>query len=389
MQKFITHIKDFNFHWTERHQRLINNPRIAKTGADYIRSVEKSKVDIGFNLFKLISNTYHQENFHSDILKAFLQNTGHNEGNIYLHLFLEYLNTIGAEISLAHYTNPEVFRETGKIDIMILDKVSNKAIIVENKINNAPDMPRQLPRYVEYVQKERGFKCDCIVYISLNKTKIPSKINWSKEEIDFIDSKTVFSKAYDNTGMDLYSGWISKAEKITNNIDALLILRQYGALLKKLGGNIMNKVIVEKFYEEMLVTENFKTAQSVKVMLDDLILFRAERIAEYFKYHLAPFNNILVWQSYVVAMLDYFEDNHNWSIDIGIYEAESRFEFWDRNSTDPQAAKDLLQKMNVLDSSFYESGQRMKKKFNFPEQEQQLIEYVLEFKIKLIEATKK
>lgn len=380
--QLIDNIKSFNVFWIKRHSHFLINDFYVKTGAEYLRSVAKSKIDIGFNLFTIISNTYHQENFHSDILKVFLESNSHNEGNKYLYLFLEYLNELGSNINLSNYSNPIIFREKGKIDLLILDKISNRGIIVENKINNAPDMHRQLPRYVEHL-KNKGLVCDSIVYISLNKIKMPATNGWSKDEIEFIKSKIVYSIAYYNSNKDLYNGWIAKSEKITNNIDALLILRQYGALLKKLGGNIMNKVIVEKFYEEMLVVENFKTAQSIKSMLGELILFRAEKIAEHFKSDLMPFRNISVWNSYVVAFLDYLVEGHHWSIDIGVHENEYQLDFWDRNNPDPSGAKQLLQNINMFDDNFYESSNRVKRHFKFPEQEKELIDYVTSFKNKL------
>jgi len=383
----LKHIREFNLSWITRCKLLTDNPKICDIAISYLNSLDKKNVDLGFNLFALISNTYYRENFHSDILNAFLQSGSHGSGNSYLHLFIEYLNSLGARLKLSDYTDTVSLREKGKIDILIYDKISGKAIIIENKINNAPDMPRQIPRYVQYV-KERNLTCDCIAYLSLNKDKLPSTLNWESSEIDFIKSKIVYSLAYNNSDKDLYNGWIAKAEKITNNIDAFLVLRQYGALIKKLGGNIMNKVIVEKFYQEMLNPESYKTALSVKSMLSDLILFRAEKINDFFKSNLQPFQSIIVWQSYVVALHEYFIDGHNWSVDIGVYEDEYRLEFWDRNGKDAQEATQLLQRMNVLDDSYYENNGRMKKRFKFPEQENEMLEYVVMFKNKLAEATK-
>jgi len=387
VKELINTVKGLNNHWITRYCGFINNEVISKASVDYIKGVESRKVNIGFNLFALISNKYHQENFHSDVLKIFLENGKHNEGDTYLHLFLEYLNFIGAKINLGNYNSPEIFRERGKIDLLIRDKVSKKAIIVENKINNAQDMDRQLPRYVEYVKRD-GYDCDCIVYISLNQRKLPSMTNWEQEEIKFIESKIVYSLAYDNTDKDLYNGWIAKAEKITSHIDALLILRQYGALIKKLGGNIMNKVVVEQFYNEMLVSENYKTALSIRDMLKELILFRAEKLQEHFEYDLKPFNGCKVFEFYAFCMFGYItNDGHHWSIDIAVGENEYIFQFWERLKDDISIPRELLRKMDLLDNGYYEHELRMKKHFKFPEQERDLILYVTKFKEKLIEVT--
>ncbi len=48
-----------------------------------------NRTDIGFNVFTLSSDFYYRENFHSDIIKAFLNpRDKHNEENKYLNKFI-------------------------------------------------------------------------------------------------------------------------------------------------------------------------------------------------------------------------------------------------------------------------------------------------------------
>jgi hypothetical protein len=54
------------------------------------RFVKNRKVEMGFNLFHLIANVYHQENLHSDIMEAIISPSG-NHGDRLLHLFLDFL----------------------------------------------------------------------------------------------------------------------------------------------------------------------------------------------------------------------------------------------------------------------------------------------------------
>lgn len=362
----------------------MNDNKIISLVNEYSKDKVKNEIDIEFNLFTLISKHYHHENYHSDILKVFFQ-SNKNDSYPYLNLFLTYLNSIGGEINLNNFSQPLIYREKGKVDILIVDQISKRAIIVENKINNALDRHRQLPRYVEYV-RNNNFECDCIVYLSLNKSKLPETKDWTEKEIHFIRSKIIYSLAFTGHERDLYNGWIAKAEKITTNIDALLVLRQYGALIKKIGGDIMNKVIVEKFYNDMLIIDNFNNAQSIKHMLSDLILFRAEKIIDHFKSNPSPFNNLFVWNNFVAVFADYLNGGHNWSIDVRVFDTEYHFEFWDRNSNDSSGAKDLTNYMGLYDDSFSVTGQRIKRVFKFPQQENELIEYITEFKTKLLEA---
>lgn len=112
-----------------------------------------NRTDIGFNVFTLSSDFYYRENFHSDIIKAFLSPIEkHNEGNKYLDLFIDLLNkTNNSKVSKGDFQGATVEREKHDIDLLITDEESKKAIIVENKINNATDQQRQLPRYVNII----------------------------------------------------------------------------------------------------------------------------------------------------------------------------------------------------------------------------------------------
>lgn len=383
----IIEIEKFNNYWIERHQGFISNNKIDSIAKDYENACLYKNIDVGFNLFTLISDTYYKENFHSDILFALL--SVRVEGMIRqpVEIFLDYLKELGASLNLRNYNSVVIEREKGRLDLLIFDTISKRCVIIENKINNAPDMDRQIPRYVKYVTEKRGFECECIVYLTLDGNKNPSKINWTSKEVEYIGHRLKSIAAYNDTHKDLYSGWISKLEKSTTHIDILFVLRQYGTLLKKIGGNVMNKIIIESFYKEMLDVEKYKTAQSVKIMLEDLILFRAERIKAFFETSPAPFNNIVVWQNWVVSFNNCnTDDKAHWSIDIGVHSDEYRFEFWNRNAENTNGAKALLERMGVLDNSFYEAGLRMKKQFRFPGQEQEMLDYTVAFKQKLIAA---
>lgn len=74
-----------------------------------------------FNAFSLSSYNTHYENFHSDIIKAILDPQGkHGEGNLFLELFIEYLNThFNLNLNIADYIDSSVERENGRIDVGI------------------------------------------------------------------------------------------------------------------------------------------------------------------------------------------------------------------------------------------------------------------------------
>src|ERR1700733_8081499 len=83
---------------------------------------KKEHANAGFNIFSLISDKYHYENLHSDIIATFLDNTReHNEKNKFLELFIKMLQKIRPELKLKieDFENVIVDREKYKIDILI------------------------------------------------------------------------------------------------------------------------------------------------------------------------------------------------------------------------------------------------------------------------------
>jgi hypothetical protein len=72
---------------------FLQDKNIKQIGKLY-REFKSKELSIGFNLFLLISDTYHRENFHSDILRALLDpNEKHQEGNKYLSVFFDFFKT--------------------------------------------------------------------------------------------------------------------------------------------------------------------------------------------------------------------------------------------------------------------------------------------------------
>ena len=132
-----------------------------------------------YNIFRIISNLYYRENFHSDIIAFFLDPNGnHGCKHLMLDLFISMLNKAGCDIDYMDYSDAVVVREEARIDILISSEENKKAIVIENKINNAGDMPRQLPRYYDYVTK--NYILDAIVYLPLSFNKTPNMNDWTE-----------------------------------------------------------------------------------------------------------------------------------------------------------------------------------------------------------------
>ena len=262
---------------------------------EYERS-EQQNQDDSFNVFYLISDLYYRENFHSDIIASLLDTREkHRYGNKFLSVFISLLNTLGCEINQENYRDAVAVREENRIDILVMSKSSKRAIIIENKINDAGDMPRQLPRYYDYVTDELKCKVEAIVYLPLKPGKTPDQTGWTENDRRHVLPLLIIIPAYDKSEKNLVDDWLHPLESITSNIDVLSTLRQYSRLIKQLNSNNMDTLILEKFYNQIKDGDNLKIAQSVRNMLNELPFYLARRIFVKYNSRCAPFSKVWIY----------------------------------------------------------------------------------------------
>lgn len=363
---------------------MLTRSDLRALGKKYEAARLKRDVDMSFNLFAIVSDLYYRENFHSDVLRAMLDpKSNHEDGPRFLRLFLDFLGRHGASIAPDDYHDTSVVREEGRIDILITDAVSKKAIVIENKINGAADMHRQLPRYVKFA-KERGYAVDAIVYLRLDRKQHPDKTGWTAAERKEIEPKLLCLGAYDESNDDLLHGWLLPCEQTSDDTNARHIFKQYGELITKLGRKTMNKPIMQQFYALMKEGDNFSNAQSLRAMLDELVLFRVENIIDAFKADLAPFSSIANYKdcdAYFTGC--HWEDAHL-GIDVGVEHDVYNFQFWDRNDRAGKngRARRALKEMGVLADYTVDGGQ-FGMRFRFPEQENAVFAHIKDFKAML------
>ena len=373
-------------HWSAV-GRFIDNPDLHSLAKEHDACLQKRRVDLKFNCFALVSDLYYRENFHSDILRALLcPMSAHGEGCQYLHLFLEWLNHNGTTLNLAYFNNAFVVREEGRVDILIRDETSKRAVIIENKINGAADMKRQLPRYLQYVES-LGLQCDAVVYLQLNRAHTPDRTGWTVEDNTLVDARLVSVVAYNETESDLLSGWIRKCQKAAPNSDASLIFRHYGELIHQLGANIMNKPIMERFHAAMLEGDNFNTALSLRAMLDDLVLFRVEKIIQAFKSNLHPFTAVGNYKDSDAYFTGVDWDGAHLGLDVIVEPDRYLLQFWDRNDREglKGRAKAMVARMGAT-NEFAPNGGLHLKEIRFPAQESNIISEINSFKDRLASA---
>lgn len=234
-----------------------------------------------FNSFVLASDLYYRENFHSDILREILDpKSSHGEGNVFLQEFLKYLEEVceggdrQSQAELLRQARNEinedvrVIREEGRIDILIegVFKSGEKwRIIVENKINGAVDMPRQLPRYLDYYWQDgcRDRTVIAIVYLKASSDSVePSHNNWDDvkygwkaergSDVVRVSSKLIKIAGYRNKQRCLAQNWLwDKCLPRASKDNVRAVLFQYVDLLKIQSEESMNSESYKSLFNAM------------------------------------------------------------------------------------------------------------------------------------------
>ena len=269
---------------------LLRDTQLAEISERYIKEANKRRREcLKFNAFSLVSDLYYRENFHSDVLKAFLDMHGqHGAKELYLQKFIEFL-LVARPDNIAPLLKPKDFkkysttREEGHVDVLILDNESRKAIIIENKINGAVDQKRQLPGYFEYVEKKRSCQVVAIVYLSMSGDKYPEYNGWKKKDREAVEAVLIPVGAYTNNDKpDLVDHWLKQCIKETmgsdeDHEDARALLRQYQRLLRFQGASTMNSVEMKKFYDMVVEGDRYEQVKALTEMFAHIPYYFLQR----------------------------------------------------------------------------------------------------------------
>lgn len=288
---------------SEQSLALLQTPDLLKICGKYEADERCRREAVGLNVFTIVSNTYYRENFHSDIWATFLdRNKPHGGGAEYFRHFLAFLKACSPQ----HDDIPDADafgdyvteREKDRIDVGIRGEGKNqcrpKAIIIENKIYKAIDQPGQLPRY--YNELSKDFDVVAVVYLSLCGDKTPDKSGWSAEDRESIDKKLICVGAFTNgKGPDLLTHWIQPCIVAAENIDAVVILRQYGKLLRYLGADIMNSPVMGEFWKFMRQGGNYGAALTVRDLVQQIPEYLASKTRDKYQGECRPFDKTWVY----------------------------------------------------------------------------------------------
>jgi hypothetical protein len=277
----------------EKINNFLTFPEIQDVGNEYYQNkIEQSNSD--FNIFSIISENYHYENYHSDILNYLFSVNIHKNNDIF-DLFIDTLNiNLANKIKKENYQNFHVKREypiyktaketKGSIDILIFSEHSKHAIIIENKINNAQDQRDQLDDYYTEIKKE--YEIDAIIYLSFDGTKKPDNLfkleQKIKEKLILLSAASV-----SNSILSWLNNSLKTLESNKSFVNLYTFIYQYIKLLQNMSNQIIENSIKEKFFDTVKSDiEKLKSAYAIKDIVSEFDNFLIEKvknqIPEYF-----------------------------------------------------------------------------------------------------------
>lgn len=236
----------------------------------------------------IITELHANENAHSRILRMFLQYDDGKKKYPILGKFLD-IPKVKQVFGNKEFKSPVFTNERERIDVLI-EEPRSFAIIIENKINGAPDQDTQLERYIESVESHGSISSDNIyaIYLTDNGEKIVDECSLTKKakkKLNYNGSADMGRFIPLNYRYDILP-WLEK-EVLPNCIEKedLLIsaLKQYIDYLKCMFGIIENEeqkiLIMEKLKEEIGISGNdlesvekcFKTIEELECLKNRVV----------------------------------------------------------------------------------------------------------------------
>jgi hypothetical protein len=201
------------------------------------------------NIFESISDTFYRENFHSDLIAYYLRI------EVARRYFLQFLNRVGKtpqpsspQINIDDYLGGIVVREDGRLDITIFNNNGQKAIVIENKSNDAQDMPEQLVRYLNSLEN-RHIDVERIVYLRRNHLGGPDKSQWAESDIRRVSEKLIPMQFFGQNGFcnEIIDGVLRESTDVRTNGLSLEIKAFFSSLA--FGGTNMENI--KEFVKEL------------------------------------------------------------------------------------------------------------------------------------------
>ena len=254
------------------------------------------------SIFEIFSDHYYKENFHSDILAYYFS---HEE---VMPIFLRWIN-----INSNDYTKYHIKRETNKIDLTIYGNNNKKAIIIENKSNNAEDMHRQIPRYYHKL-KSQNIEIDKIVYLNKYNLKSPNTDDWTPEEREEILPKTQCTQLIGANSIceELIKKVISKS----NNCRLTFLSQEMLTLFSNLIKGTCNMPMLEELSHFLENEENHEKLRDIVNAYNDIPNFLALSYKEHYDKNKDDFINSVRLHTFQMIVFEFKYNNEPYGLNI-------------------------------------------------------------------------
>lgn len=256
---------------------LLAQISLIKKEYDIVRNKQEK-----FNIFSVLHKPHDEVRLHSRFVAAILNPNGsHGFGKEFLNIFLQKEN-----INIKNFENAIVLpdenikSEYKNIDILIIDRVSKHAVVIENKIyayDSNNEEGGQLERYFKIVRDEEEIPKENIkvFYLTLDNHE-PSEGSLGKyKTLEAINAKCI---SYPNEIIK----WIDECIKLC--VDKPFLresLIQYKKLIKQL---TMNETDVkERIKIKDLIAETKQNMDSTKYLIDNFKHVKWHAIYDFWK----------------------------------------------------------------------------------------------------------
>ena len=246
---------------------------------------EKYKRGECFNIFEIMHAQSDEVTTHSAMLASLLNTKGsHGAGCVFLDLFIDiiifsivenknyynsfHLNTANAHVKVEYPIGGVTYQyeEGGRIDILIEDEDSSKAIIIENKIY-AGDQHKQLYRYYKFAEERYGNGNYLILYLTLDG-HIPSEESIKGDLKKLENNKDFYCISYE----DDIVRWITACkEKAVSRPIVRETITQYLDLILKLTNQNMESTTKDELVSYLSSGENIVAAYNIHKVYYDVL----------------------------------------------------------------------------------------------------------------------
>lgn len=223
-----------------------------------------------FNIFSALHKEHDERRLHSRFISVMLQPKGkHGHKESFLNIFLSHLedecSLIFKPASTLVYPKEYDKKENNNIDILIIDKDTRSAIIIENKIyagDSITSSGGQIERYLDHVIKDREIPKEnvCLIYLTLDGHG-PSEESVGKEYKNY---KNIHSLSYTS----LIIPWLEEClTKVSSEPFLRESLLQYVKLIKQMTGNTTSSEEALKYKD--VIASSKSTMEGAKSLIDN------------------------------------------------------------------------------------------------------------------------